>query len=473
MDNKPLRDGETEAKVLGLLLSDNPTKQARIFREVSEDCFAFAENRALFCIMRQVFRGGGVLDVGSVYEGHKERLAALNTPASAEKWLFSLWNGATLLVDADAQIDRLKELRRMREMKHHLSIAEDMLLRDTVATVEDCWKYLSAAMCNRERQENGRKEYTPEDFADEGYQVLVDAADDSIEKKDHLNTRFQSIQGNTGGFLAGQLVILSAASGTGKSAFALNLLRDFGYTQNIPSLYLNSEMMAKEIYARWFSMNSNRTMLFSNLLHGKYQKGGKIDEEIRIALEACKNITRKKQVYMIDLASMDADIVMDELRMAKERWGIRVAIVDYIGRMGASSFSKDTEVWRQLLNGVGALKEAAKSLEMLVVMVAQLDSKGEKLAQASYMANEADLWINLRKLKSEEYFQHAPCNIALDFRKGRSCKSGESNYLLFDGDYMTFVDNEKQLERIRAAVMKRKTGNDFGGQMVKEVPNDF
>lgn len=471
--DKPSRDAEAEAKVLGLLLADNPKSQAHIFREVTEECFAFTEHRALFCIMRQIFRDGKTLDIGSVYEGYKEQLLLLKTATPIDEWLYTLANDAAFEYKVDAQIERLKELQRMREMKYHLAVAEDMLLRDTVAKVEDCWKYLSTAMSNRERNDNSRQEYTPERFADEGYQVIVDAADDSIEKKDHLNTRFESIQKGTGGFLTGQLVILSAATGTGKSAFALNLLRDFGYTQSIPSLYLNSEMMAKEIYARWFAMNSNRMMLFSKLLHGKYKKNGKIDEEIRVMLDACRKITREKQVYMIDLAAMDADIVTDELRIAKERWGIRVAIVDYIGRMGTSSFSKDTEVWRQLLNGVGALKEAAKSLGMLVIMVAQLDSKGEKLAQASYMANEADLWINLRKVTGEEYYKNAPCNIALEYRKGRSCRSGEANYMLFDGDYMTFVDNEKQIERIKAAMMKRKTGNDFGGQMVKEVPNDF
>ena len=90
-----------------------------------------------------------------------------------------------------------------------------------------------------------------------------------------------------------------------------------------------------------------------------------------------------------------------EVRRSKERYGVEMAIVDYIGRMDTMN-DRDAKEWQVLLNAARQLKTLAQELGIVVVMVAQLTSDGGRLAQGSYMKHEADLWINIKRFSDEE-----------------------------------------------------------------------
>ena len=66
-----------------------------------------------------------------------------------------------------------------------------------------------------------------------------------------LYTSFNNLNYATGGFEKGDLVIMSAETGGGKSAFAMNICRDMGIMQKRPVFYLNSEMSKEQMALRW------------------------------------------------------------------------------------------------------------------------------------------------------------------------------------------------------------------------------
>ena len=98
-----------------------------------------------------------------------------------------------------------------------------------------------------------------------------------------------------------------------------------------------------------------------------------------------------------------------------------------------------------MLNSARMLKTLASELNIVMLMVAQLTRDGGHLAQGSYMKHEADLWLNLSRWEEEEDLQrNYPWNCYLEVRKGRNVETGTALRMYFNGDTLTFTDNEEK-----------------------------
>ena len=159
--------------------------------------------------------------------------------------------------------------------------------------------------------------------------------------------------------------------------------------------------------------------------------------------------------------------VMLELRRYVYQKGIRCVVVDYIGRTDAlTGRSKNVQPWEVLVDSARRLKTAAKELDITIFMLAQL-SKDGSLARASYMLHEADCWFNIAKLEGDDLKSAfgLPWTHKLELRKARSCEMTETQYLRFEGDIMTFTDDQEEAQQL-----KDKYGKDFSPKAAEAAP---
>lgn len=444
-------DDEAECHLLAMLLTGSKEKQARIFREATPELFDSEGCRLIYELAHKMYCNGETLGLWELYAKHKDVVGKVPLPAGLDGGFLQLGKMALRSDNPSPTLARLRELQEIRELQEVLAVAQNMVQDEVTVTPAEVWQYLGMGLTSQGMRGANREEYSATRFASEGRQWLIDAADTSKQQGYRINVKLHGLQDVTKGLRLGQLVIISAATGTGKSALALNIARDTAYVQQVPTLYLNSEMMSSEIQARWFAMCSRGALKFSKLINGEYSVNGKFDPDKLAELDVISDRTAKSGFSMIDLPSMDVDLVLNELRAAKVSRGIKLAIVDYIGRISTSK-RDERDMWRVLMEQAQSLKEAAKSLEIAVVMVAQLNTSGDRLAQSSYMVNEADLWINLTgNLDEKERAENYPCNKALEYRKARSCPTGTRRYVFFDGDCMEFVDDPDRLKAIGSA----------------------
>jgi replicative DNA helicase len=277
----------------------------------------------------------------------------------------------------------------------------------------------------------------PETMAKGCFEAVANRRNADKRKANIINLSFGSINRAIGGLEKGDLIILSAESGAGKSAFSMNIARDVGVTMRRPVLYMNSEMTDDQQQIRWASF-------LSQVSHSAIREGQITDEEMKTVSNSLDGMFNSK-LYTLNMPDMQISNILSEIRLLHRRYGLEMVIVDYIGRMDTLNAKDGVKEWQLLLNSARLLKTVATQLKIVVIMVAQLTKDGGSLAQGSYMKNECDLWLNITRWRDEETLRdNFPWNCFIEVRKARNVEMGRRLRMYFNGDTLTFTDNEEQ-----------------------------
>ena len=279
--------------------------------------------------------------------------------------------------------------------------------------------------------------------------ALIDLCHEAIftpaSDRGHIFTQFKAVDAATGGMDGGDLVILSAPTGGGKSALALNMAIEIA-AQGSPSLYIDSEMSERQQAERIAAY-------ISHTKHGDIRGGNLSDDTKEKVFREVAATLSCLPVFHERIPDLNTNNILLELRRAVSRHGIKIVFVDYIGRCDSiSGRTKNIQPWEVLTDSARRLKTIAQELNIVVIMLAQL-AKDNTLARASYMLHEADAWLNLRKLEDKEQGEvmknGLPWSHVLEVKKARNGETGAKSFLLFDGATMTFTDEEKQARKLK------------------------
>jgi replicative DNA helicase len=265
-------------------------------------------------------------------------------------------------------------------------------------------------------------------------EAVSNRMDAEKRKASVINLSFGSINRAIGGLEKGDLIILSAGTGAGKSAFSMNIARDVGVVLKRPVLYMNSEMTTEQQELRWASC-------LSGVSHSAI-RAGQVGDEYAVIANSLTGMLHS-QLYTLNMPDMQIGNILSEIRLLHKRYGLELIIVDYIGRMDTMNVKDQVKEWQLMLNSARMLKTLAVELNVVIVMVAQLTKDGGSLAQGSYMSHECDLWLNINRWKDEkDLAENYPWNSYIEVRKGRNVEQGKWLRMYFNGDTLTFTDNE-------------------------------
>lgn len=426
-------DINTERYIIGCM-TDGVEYLAEVFAELSTDDFTQDEHKHIFELMRTMYQNDEPITEQSFYIKHSGILKELGIHWSSLTDVFATMPGLR------AAIAKLKGVTRARIL---LGLA-DTIRNDIESGVEpaEVTEKIEAVVMMQESSP-ARQYLSSQDMAAKCLEVVVERMDESTRTKKCIYTGFHSLNRVTGGFEAGDLIILSGSTGGGKSAFAANIARDIAITQKLPCLYINSEMSHEQMALRW-------TALLGGVKHSSL-RSGTIPQEQFTKLAAKLDNLHLGQLHTLTMPDLRIDSVISEIRRFKMQKDIRAAIVDYIGRMDYTD-SKNKDDWQVLTGAARRLKTLAQEQEIIIIMLAQLNASG-RLAQASYMSHEADLWLNLRKPSDDEIkeFRHnsEPWNMILQINKARNASTGILP-LYFFGELLKFTDNIQDALRYEA-----------------------
>lgn len=283
---------------------------------------------------------------------------------------------------------------------------------------------------------------------------LVTLQDNYFSPKNEKNIKlgFDVLDKAVGGFDEGDVTIIAARPGVGKSAFSLQIIRKFG-REGVKTGYFNLEMASKQIYERAIASSSgidlNRIRLGTTFLNNEkslFDEGNaKIAKENNVyvisGMQTINNIRQIQKKYDFDV------IVIDYLQLIKpdgKRNGNRIAEVGDISR-GIKAIASDFKIPVIALSQLNRASEQNKDKEPTM---SELRESGDLEQDASTIIM---LWNSNRDDASEKMIK---------VEKSRNGTTDRVK-LYFDGKHMTFSVNDY------AGVVKND--NEIG---MEEIPFD-
>ena len=274
---------------------------------------------------------------------------------------------------------------------------------------------------------------------------------------------FPSLDAITRGWQDGNLIVIGARPGHGKSAIALNMAKSAAIDHNVPAAFFTLEMADIELADRLIGMESGLTS-------GKRKGKDKMEDYEWELLEKALSKAAKAPLYIDETPGLTITEFMSKIKRMVQEKGIKIAFVDYLQLMHASAALAQYraleigEISRQL-------KETAKELHIPIIALAQLN---RNLVSRQGSLNGRPVLSDIRDSGSIEQdadmvlFIHRPALLGLSedgidraeliIAKNRSGGMGIIP-LRFNGDQVMFTEDTMSLADYASAMPVQSTRN--------------
>lgn len=341
---------ETEAEeyVLGCALTSRDAA-AELVRLVEPEDFFDPKHQAVFSALRSLLTAGKGIDPVLV----KDRLRQDGAIADHDTILDCIHRaGSQMFLKDHAELivhrARAREVSRLSSDPHTLSSDE---LRDNT-------ERLAALTARMQKLEESRP------TTDVAKMVNADLAAMEGDPERGIPSGFASLDDKTLGFFPGDLVVVGAESGHGKT----NLLLRFAVNaakQGHKVLFFSLEMMAQQLRNRIYAAET------SIGLHAIRTRALGKPEWAKLTDVAAKVQTWSLRIH--DTRNMTAEDIAAEVRRVNGTWGVDMIVVDYLQEVRATSTKGNR--YEQIGEIARSLKGLAGALEVPVLTASQLNKR--------------------------------------------------------------------------------------------------
>ena len=265
-----------------------------------------------------------------------------------------------------------------------------------------------------------------------------------------IPTGYKRLDKITNGLHGGDLIVLAARPGMGKTSLAMNLVENASLKNNKVSAVFSLEMPRKQIIQRLLCSYANVSM--ANALSGRLSQ--KEWKKLMLASDKLK----KSQIYVDDSSRVTpAEILSKCRRLSATAGGLDLVMIDYIQLMssGSSVVAGSENRQQEIASITRDLKIMAKELNVPVIALSQLrriQSKEPQLTdlrESGAIEQDADIVMFISRpevtaTKEEiESGQVVKGAAELILAKHRNGEQGRVS-LKFIGECTKFVDVDEQ-----------------------------
>lgn len=381
----PPQDLDLERSVLsGLIFS----AEVEILDSLKPEYFYRTAHRIIFTACRSVWRSEKSLDVKllvSALKGDLEQIGGVSFLA-------------TLSNDPPPSNTELycKKLQQLYQLRKIIEVSNAVNKRAFKAVPAESDNILGFAASELMKISLG----AASDWRSLG-EVLVECVDhcEDIAKLrgvTGVNTGFMQIDYLTAGFQGGDLIILAARPGCGKTAFAVNASRNAAMS-GFKNAFQSLEMARISIGNRYLSAESRINLL-------KFRRGdfnSQDWDDIQLGAGRLADL----QIWIDDRPRASVYEIAKACRILKMRDGLDILWIDYLGYIDGEKQSRSKVL--EIESITRGLKALAKELNIPVVLICQLNRECEKrdnkrpqlsdLRDSGAIEQDADLVLFLYK----------------------------------------------------------------------------
>lgn len=243
--------------------------------------------------------------------------------------------------------------------------------------------------------------------AKEDYVSFSDALEETINEIDANSNRPDGVYGVptdfiefdelTGGLHGGQMIVIAARPGVGKSTLALDVARSASIHHQMTTVFFSLEMSRTELAMRILSAEGKISM-------GRLKKGD-LDTEGWTNLATLQGRIDSAPLFIDDSPNMTLMEIRAKCRRLKQRNDLKLVVLDYLQLM--SSGKKVESRQQEVSEFSRSLKLLAKELDVPVIALSQLNRGSEQrtdkrpmvsdLRESGSIEQDADIVILLHR----------------------------------------------------------------------------
>lgn len=290
-----------------------------------------------------------------------------------------------------------------------------------------------------------------DDYAGEDYSPLSELMESTLDEMEALAERgeisgvptgFIELDELTHGLHPGQMIIVAARPGAGKSTLALDFARAASIKHGLCSAFFSLEMTKMEIVMRLMSAET-RTSL-------KHIQTGKLSEEEWDRIAKKMSHISNAPMFIDDSPNMTMLEIRSKARRLKQRHNLQLIVIDYIQLMTSGKRVENRQV--EVSEFSRQIKLLAKELNIPIIALAQLNRGPEQrtdkrpmlsdLRESGSLEQDADVVILLHRedMYNKDSARQGQADFIIAKHRNGPTKTVE---VVFQGHYSRFVDMQR------------------------------
>jgi replicative DNA helicase len=248
-----------------------------------------------------------------------------------------------------------------------------------------------------------------------------------------VSTGYKDVDAVLGGLKKGEVLILAARPGTGKTSFALNVAHEVG--RKAPVGFFSLEMTQDECTLRRYALEAN--VDFARL-----RRGAMSAAEKSVVIDNCEKAypaLLANQMHILDISRhTENTLYLNARRLKQQCPNVALFVVDYLQLVTCST--KANTRTEEVAVVTRALKAIAKELDVPILVLAQLSREVEKrggkprlsdLRESGSIEQDADVVMFLHEEADDSANRSATREVSLIIAKNRNGPVGEVPLVFF------------------------------------------
>ncbi len=364
----PPHGKDAEASVLGGILLRN-----EVLHEVAEaldpEDFYVPAHAAIFAAMLVLERRGVALDPVTIEEQLKSD-GKLELAGGIE-YLTEL---ATRVPTSENIGHYVRIVREKSQLRQLIRVGSDMVAKAYTepADVESFFDEAEQGLFKITQSKRDVSYQPIEPIVDEIFERLEQYGERPESGVTGVPTGFSALDRLTSGLQPGDLIVLAARPGLGKTSLGLNIAAHAAIEHNLPVLIFSLEMTSHQLGERLLA--SEGLMNLSDL------RRGRISEPDWIRLTDAASKVGRAPILIDDTPDLNVIQIRNKCRRFRatrryfqESGGLGLVVVDYLQLMRGTAKAKSESREREIAEISRGLKALAKEIQLPVLALAQLN----------------------------------------------------------------------------------------------------
>ena len=389
---------EAEMSVLGVVFLNSHAME-KIMENITEDMFFVDAHKKIFQALVELYKSNTPIDITTV-KNELDKQKNLNAIGGID-YLTEVISSVVTSANLDYYIEIVKE----KATRRRLIDTATNIITDAYNEEEGLTKLLDSSEQKLLNVIRTRKtsEFKPISEALREAHENLERMSKNRSAVTGLSTGFVDLDKATAGLHEGELIILAARPGMGKTAFALNIATNAAMTTDKAVAIFNLEMSAEQLV--------NRMISAVGQIEGDKLKTGMLnDNDWKRYTEAMSELA-DTNIYIEDNASVTASEIKAKCRrLATSPKGLGLVGIDYLQLVTTGGRVESRQV--EVSEISRAFKTMAMELKVPVIALAQLSRNAERresnqprladLRESGSIEQDADLVLFLNR---QDYFE--------------------------------------------------------------------